>query len=294
MYRLLKLLLLSLERALGTCSAIAESWPPYTFLFHSEYSADLGKRRHQRNPGGGREFFLAPATWSIACLCTGVSGVESDGDTLEGLCPQLNSQSVNLRDLCSTSLVTTTPQISIQGQKPMVDPNFLGVISVFPGATIPHCRPRTGSTPAPWVALQPHLASPQGCFRCLLLTQNSVSATQPSDGCHHTFPATKSDLQLGEGSQDALSEFSVQGTSLWLSTQELPANAGGIGSIPDPGKIYMAITKPMCQNLLLQFQSPGTATTEAQAPLELVLHKKKSPGNEKPAHCNQESSCNLV
>ena len=65
-----KLLLLSSDRALSICSVIMESWPPYTFLFHREYSAGLWQKKaleeHWRRNGA---FFLAPATQSIVGVC---------------------------------------------------------------------------------------------------------------------------------------------------------------------------------------------------------------------------------
>ena len=55
-----------------------------------------------------------------------------------------------------------------------------------------------------------------------------------------------------------------------------PANAGDVGSIPDPGRSHMLWSNKARVPQLL-----------SQCALESVLHNKRSHGTEKPSHHNE-------
>ena len=71
----------------------------------------------------------------------------------------------------------------------------------------------------------------------------------------------------------------------WLSgIKNLPANAGNMGLIPDPGRSHIQ-TKPVGHNYWTGRSRVWAKTTEVHA-LRFMLRNKKSHKNEKLAHHN--------
>ena len=135
---------------------------------------DFGKRRHQTNTGGGRELFSCSCHMvHRGCLCTGVSEVESDGDTWRGSVPAEEPECAASEDSCSTSLVTTAPQIRHSGTEAHGGtPTSWGSFPVTPleqaSPTVGHATAAAPQHPG----CSPPASSrvPQGCC-CFLLTQ---------------------------------------------------------------------------------------------------------------------------
>lgn len=76
-----------------------------------------------------------------------------------------------------------------------------------------------------------------------------------------------------------------RGFSGGSGVKNLPANAEGTGSVPDPGRPHTWNSGAHAPQLLRL----GAATTEPISPgaRELVLCKERGHRDEKPAHCNQ-------
>ena len=75
------------------------------------------------------------------------------------------------------------------------------------------------------------------------------------------------------------------GLSWWLGGN-LPADAGHVSSVPDPGRFHMPwSTQPRAIATALVLQSLQAAATEASA-LESLLRNNRSHRNAKPAHRN--------
>ena len=60
--------------------------------------------------------------------------------------------------------------------------------------------------------------------------------------------------------------------------KESAANAGNMGSIPDPGRSHMPrATEPMCRNYRVCALEPGASSTEPTCPRAHALQREKPP-----------------
>lgn len=151
----------------------------------------LWQRRHQEEPGGG--FFCSCHMVHRGCLCTGVSGVESDG-TLGGLSLSWTARVCSLRGTPVALVWWPPPQLYSGTEAHGGTPTSWGHFLWLPWSNHPPLQ----TTPScvlhcPGCSPQPHLASPGCC--CLLLTPAPVSATQHSGVLLHIFTMTRVRLQ---------------------------------------------------------------------------------------------------
>ena len=191
------------------------SWTPDASLLHSELVLSFGRRRHWRTLEEQGSFSSCSCHMAHhGCTCTGMSGAGPDGDS----CPSCIARVWSTPQCpCSTSLVTTIPQMGHSGTEAHSGtPTSWGLFPVTLLEQTPHA-PGHAPAAAPWHpgCLPSSLSSCPGRLLLLFPARPTLAlATWPSDGLQpHLLQQSQTPI-WGRGPPSPLalgypSEFSV-------------------------------------------------------------------------------------